>query len=416
MLKSSRYILILISIVSMSIVFPKLYWLVMEKPEGHTIFFYSIMENEFVLSQRENGKTDYQTAGGKKLSRKEYFQSLPFLYFRNLVTDGTMPDSIEGIAMDPHEINMTNFNAKLFPYDIDKPDYGLYPLFESNNGINSPTLPDDFFRFTSHSIEFITAENNALNPEKSEKFTKELNNHYFTYPPKIVAGNTSLRKSVDDGYFIVDALDHLFNLKMVDGEPKVTVIRLPKDFKIKHIECVELRSQEFLAIVLSQENKLYLLMSVGYLLEELPIENFHPKVDLLRMQGDMFHKTISISGPSYTKVTVINNDYELVDYIDEYWTEPKSSFKGRLARTLFPFQINTSGSKQGLKRLKMTEPYFLVIFVNILFSLLYFLTVRKRIAKIGSHKLYVRLDVLLILFFGLFAFLACMALKPSADA
>lgn len=415
MLNTSRYILIFLTIVSLSILFPKLYWLIVDKPESHTIFFYSITEKEFVLSNRVDGKTEYQTASGKEISRKEYFQSLPLMYFRNLVTDGTMPDSIKGIKMDPHEINMTNLNVKLFPYNIDRPDYGLYPLFESNTGIDSPTLPDDFFRFSNYGLEFIDAKSNQIMEEKSRVFTEALQKHYFTFPPKIIAGNTSLRKSVDEGYFIVDALDHFFNLKMTNGKPEVTVIRLPRNFYIKHIECVEVRSGEFLAILVTRDNKLHLLMSAGYFTEELPITNYNPEVDLLRIHGDMFHKTIVISGPSYTKATTINTDYELVDTISESWTPIQKTAKGKWARTMFPVQLSATNSSVGFKHLQIIPPTLITFLVNLVFVLLYLYIQKNSNNKKGIKPAIGTTDSILILMFGIFAFIACNLIKQNQN-
>lgn len=387
----------------------------MEKRESHTIFFYSVEEEEFVLSNRKNGKTVYKTASGKPLSRKEYFQSLPFMYFRNLVTDGTMPDSINGIKMDPHEINMTNLNVKLFPYNMDEPDYGLYPLFESNNGINSPTLPDDYFRFTTYGIEFIDSETNQLMGDKSNKYTKALLRKYFSFPPKIVAGNTSVRKSVDEGYFIVDAQDHLFNLKMTNGEPDVTVIRLPRGFYIKHIECVEVRSGEFLAIIIAQDNKINLLMSAGYFPQELPVSNYNPKTDLLRINGDMFHKTIVVSGPSYTNVTAINRDYEKVDSINETWTPLNKTKKGKWARAILPFQLSASKNSQGSKQLQLIGPYFVSFLGNLLFLLFFMVIQFKKKHKQPPNNITIIAEGIFILCFGLYAFIACTMLKPNKN-
>lgn len=412
-LKISRYILIFISIVSMSILFPKLYWLILETPESHTKFFYSCIENDFILSKRTDKKTNYKTAKGKVLSKTEYYQALPFLFFRNLVSEGIMPDSIYGVKMDPHEITMTNFNAKLFEYNIDKPDYGLYPMFESNNGISNPLLPDDFFRFTNHQIEFIVANSNKKDEHKSALFTKALNDKYFTFPPKIVAGNTSVRKGVDEGYFIVDALNHLFNVKMTNGKPEVTIIALPRNFLIKHIECVEIRSREFLAIVVSEQDRLYLLMSVGNLLEELPVDAYNPKVDKLRIHGDMFHKTISIIGPSYSQNTVIDTDYQLVDYIEETWLERKDTKMGRFARTIFPFELRSPKQKQGFKRLQMEGPIWVTFILNFILASLYFFLIRKRFRTSKRHPKLETLDTLLILIFGIYGFVACTIIKPQ---
>lgn len=410
-LKISRYILIFISIISMSIFFPKLYWLILETPESHTKFFYSCVENDFVLSKHMDKKTHYKTSKGKTLSKTEYYQALPFLFFRNLVSEGIMPDSIKGVKMDPHEITMTNFNAKLFEYDIDAPDYGLYPLFESNNGISNPLLPEDFFRFSKHHIEFIIAETNKPDVMKSRKFTEALSSKYFMFPPKVIAGNTSVRKSVDEGYFIVDALNHFFNLKMTNGEPVVTIIPLPKEVVIKHIQCVEMRSREFLAIIVSEQDRLYLLMSAGYLLEELPVDKYNPKVDNLRIQGDMFYKTISIIGPSYSRNTVIDTDYELVDYIEENWVERKNTKKGRFARSIFPFELRSSKSKQGYKRLHIVAPTRMAFNINFLLASIFFIfNWKKRRLKHSSHPLKM-VETLLIFLFGMYGLIACTVLK-----
>ncbi len=407
----SRYLLIALSMVAMAILFQQLYWLVMQQRESHTKFFYSIVENDFMCTNASNGKTWYTSSDGSALSQKEYFKALPFMYYRKLVTDGEMPDTLKGVEMDLHNINMTNVNLKLFPEDIDRPDYGLYPLYESDLGVSKPTLPEDFCRFTSYGIEFIDTESNRINPEKSSRFTQALQAQYFTFPPKLVAVNTSIRKVSDDGMFVVDANHHFYNLKMKDGQPEVTLIRLPRDLRIKHVECVEVRSKEFVAIVVSEDHRLFLLLSIDFFPQELPVKGYNPAYDLLRINGDMFQKTVVLNGPSYTRAIAMDEDYELLDSIGETWLPVEKTTKGRWARIIFPFQLALGKNAVGYKRIVFTgsSPWAWVL--NLVLALLFIVL---RGTKKTSAALRIKtnaLSIVLVCIFGVYGFLACLALK-----
>ena len=108
---------------------------------------------------------------------------------------------------------------------------GLYPLFESESDRVNLELPPDFFRI-NNSIEFITASTNDINLEKSKLFNQVFINKGFSFPAKIIAGIPTTRKSIDEGYFIVDNTNKLFHLKMTKGQPYFEYIQTPDNIVI----------------------------------------------------------------------------------------------------------------------------------------------------------------------------------------
>ena len=408
----SRYLLMLISVLTLSTFLPKFYWLLFDKAQDKPFIQYSCVKNDFIYRFKNEDNSIYITRKGDTISDEEYQKSLPFLYFRILYQNGTMPDSILGVKMDPHDINMTNFTFRFGNSEFNQPTYGLFPLFESENSDKENNLPTDFFRFSEKRIEFIDCNKNKIIEEKSERFTKELKNKYFEFPPKIVNGNTSLNKKNDDGYFIVDAHDHFFNLKMMNGEPLVTIIKIPRNLLIKSIHCVELRSREFSTLLISQNNEIYILLNEGLDAEILPITNFNTATDNLPFFGNMFLTNITVIGPTSIRSTIMDRDYSLVDYTEYNWTARQYQTLGKIASFLFPFEVNISETTRSFATLTIRKPHYYGLLFNAFLALLCALYFMHNFGfKNTVKKPEYILDVSLILAFGIFIFPACVLLR-----
>ncbi len=166
------------------------------------------------------------------------------MYTRQLLISKTMPDSINGIELDMHLININNSTFRLRPVDTDSPKPGLYPLFESQSGRANLELPNDFFRITWR-MEFVDAETNRVLEDKSRIFRQCFYKRGFQFPAKSSNGLPTTRKSCDEGYLVVDAANQLFHIKMKKGEPFVKKVDLPDGFKVQTHQLCRFPEQEF---------------------------------------------------------------------------------------------------------------------------------------------------------------------------
>ncbi len=339
MVKLSRYILVLIGIMAASIAIPQIYWTIFREAPSVPNVVYSRVLDEFMMVAREDGVLVRKDEHGNIYSRDEFEAKLPLLFFRQLFATGDMPDTIKGRHMDHAELSTYSSNFTLRPVDMNTPEPVLLPLLEAQSGRVSLALPEDFFRLSDR-IEFIVAETNRVDREKSDKFNEALIREGFAFPARLTGGLPTDRKNEEEGYFIKDNNGDLFHLMMIRGEPYVARIDIPAQMEIVHIECVDIATREYYAFLFSEGNEIYLLMQDGYQLQKLPADGYDPKNHRLRVREDVLHKTISIIGDDHLQVTVVDDKYEVVDTYSHQWDPLHLQADHILFGWLFPFQLN----------------------------------------------------------------------------
>ena len=93
--KLSRYAIVILATISLSIFLPNLYWMVFDKPNRLPQIYYSPIIKDFLFTKTINGNTEYWDKQGNTYSRKDYEALLPFNYYYNLDKWGVLPDSID---------------------------------------------------------------------------------------------------------------------------------------------------------------------------------------------------------------------------------------------------------------------------------------------------------------------------------
>jgi hypothetical protein len=195
MVRISRYILILTAVIAAATALPNLYWTIIEKPVKAPMIRYSCTDKTFMIFR--SGTTILrQDSKGNSYSRDEYERKLPMLYYVQLASTGKMPDSINGVELDMHTIRKASSNYWFQPKNMDGPQSGLYPLFESESGRVNLEMPNDFFRMKDR-LEFIDPKTNKVLKEKSTLFSSTLEKRGFTFPARIIAGIPTVKKSCD---------------------------------------------------------------------------------------------------------------------------------------------------------------------------------------------------------------------------
>ena len=386
MVKLSRYFLVLVAIIVFCYSNPKLYWMAFAEPIRVPFVMYSCIENDFLIQYSDN-EIKWKDTKGNQYTREEYEERLPLLYTRQLLISGTMYDTINGVAMDMHEINANRSTFRSRPKDLFTPEPGLYPLFESESGRANLEMPKDFFRITWR-MEFIDAESNQVLEDKSQMFSAVLYNRGFLFPAKKISGLPTIRKSCDEGYLVTDSKDQLFHIKMVEGKPYVKKIDLPEGLVFKYIHCVDLKNKRYYAYLFSDKNELYILTQDDYLLKKLPVDGLLPEKEEVRIYGDLFNFNIINTGDGYIRSQVLDYDFNKVDEYKETWLVPEERIEGKIAQALFPAQISMSNKNSSFVNfyLKFTRSISWVI-LSLFLIAIQFMVIRKRDEQLKNHIL-----------------------------
>lgn len=398
MIKFSRYLLVATAILVGSIVLPALYWTIFEKVPRSPSLFYSCITDDFIIVEGALKRSP----AGKEYNTEEYEEVMPLMFFRQLMADGRMPDSIRGVAVEAPSINRAASYYRYTPKKIFAAVPDLWPMLESESGKVTLTMPDDYFRI-GRRMEFIVARTNKINEDKSRLFTEALAANGFVFPAGIIAGIPTTRKSVDEGYFITDRNGSLFHVKMVEGEPYIIKIEIPENFDIVYIEAVDLKSREYYCHVFTRDQGIYLLMDEVYELQRLPIDGFNPYVHSLRLNADLFNKCITIYGENWFEAIAIDDMYQVVNNYGEEWEGLFERTDGRIFASVFPFEVRMKDKNSALISFSFRfSPYFRWIIINFMAVILAMIFTLRRKKTLKSNIL----DFIIVFITGIYGLIA----------
>jgi len=401
MVKLSRYFLVIIAIIGFGIALPKLYWVAFAEPIRSPFIQYSCIDNDFMLLRSEDGVVRCNSKGDV-FTREEYENKLPLMYTRQLLMNNTMPDSINGVEMDMHDISMNRSTFRVRPKEIHAPQPTLFPLFESQSGRANLEMPNDFFRITWR-MEFIDAKSNKVDEEKSRMFSAVLYKRGFKFPAKSINGIPTTRKSCDEGYLVLDSEDQLFHIKLVKGKPYVEKAELPTGLKFRSINCVDFKDKFYYAYLFSTDNHVYILTQYDYQLVKLDVENINPEENEIRIYGDLFNYNVISTGEGKITSQVMDKDYKKVNEYKETWPVRDERTEGKVAQFLFPAQLKMTDSNSSFVRFFFdANNSFNWIILSMLLLAAQFMIIRKRKENIKNQLV----DFGIIAITGLFGFIA----------
>jgi len=402
MVKISRYVLVIIAVIGLAIALPKLYWITFAKPIKVPYVQYSAVDHDFLILRSTDDGVVRSNTSGKVFTREEYEIKLPFVYVRQLLMNQTLPDSLNGVEMDPHQISKYRSSFRLRPDAIHTPLPSLFPMFESQSGRVNLEMPEDYFRITWR-IEFINAENNKVDEEKSRMFSAVLYNKGFKFPAKSINGIPTTLKSCDEGYMIIDSADQLFHLKMIKGKPFVRKVDLPDGLKLKSVQCVDNSDKLFYAYLFSEDNQVYALTQYDYILERFPIEDVDPDQYEIRIYGDLLNYNILVQGDGFVRSYVFDRELHLENEYAEEWPVRTERKEGKVAAALFPAELSMTNSKSNYINFYFSPSNsFYWIIISVLFAIAQIFIIRKRKEKLQNQLL----DIIVICITGIFGFLA----------
>lgn len=274
---------------------------------------------------------------GKTYAKNEIDSMLPTLYFRQLIADSRMPDSLKGLPMTPKDIQMGNFMFRTSPSDLNNRPVGLYSLMESMSGRVDLEMPSDVFRITGRGIEFIDMATNTVDKEKSHLFTEAMVKKGFAFPAVEINGNPTTRKEYDNGYLLIDSQGRVFRLMMVKGRPFVRDTGIDPALGMRHAFVTEFRSKRYFGLLTGANHDLYAL-DKDYNLTKLPVGHFDPETESLMIIANMFNWTIRIDGDNEVRWYGIHSDDHSL--IRDRRMEFAPGTAQKIAEYIFPFSLS----------------------------------------------------------------------------
>jgi len=412
LIKLSRTLLLIIIVVVAAHYLPKLYWMKFEKNIKTPFITYSPIIKDFILTAHSATDVSFdlkwKDTKGNFYDREDNDSLLPFMNYRQLAALNKMPDSIDGIRISLESVRLNNFNFILHSYTINSKTIPLYQLYESKSGRLKLEAPQDFFRIDDK-MEFIESEPNKINEEKTKLFTQALVSNNFKFPAKIIAGNPTTKKPFDEGYFVLDSGNKLFHIKMVKGQPFCVNTNVPADLNIAHISALEMNLKEFYAYIITEKNEIFLLSYDNYKLIQLPVKNYDRNKNTVLIFGDLFYRTISITGGNKVEVFVTDRKYKLLDYYKETYLGNDESTYGNVAAYIFPFTINFEDDNTSWMDFYIKFSDIRVFPVTLLSLLITLFMIKRR--KQSLSESYI--DFVVVLLSGIFGLIAIAVIKNT---
>ncbi|MDR3668538.1 MAG: DUF4857 domain-containing protein [Ignavibacteriaceae bacterium] len=406
LIKISRIVCLLLIVFVASIYIPKYYWLKFEKNIRRPMVYYSPVNHEFLISKLAGKEMFYVDRKGNKYDRDQFENLTPLLNYRQLISVGKLPDSLNGVALNIESIRLNNIMLRVTTDEIDVKPIQLFPLFESRSGRVRLEMPDDYFRITDR-FEFLDCQTNSINQDKTNLFTDALSKEKFSFPAKMISGNPNYKKPFDEGYFVLDSKNKLYHIKMVKGKPLCVFTNIPDSLDIVYMNINETPLREFYGFLFTKQGEAYLISYDNYKLIKLPLDNFDMQKENFSVIGDMFYRTISLTSAKSIRTIVTDRNYRVVDRYEDFWPGNYEMPAGAVAATIFPFALRLGDASSSFSNFYFRFSGIQSLLISIVLTILTYLILRNR--KISFKKGW--FDLIIVLCTGIFGFIAVLLVK-----
>ncbi|RIJ49880.1 DUF4857 domain-containing protein [Maribellus luteus] len=405
--KLSRYLLVLIGILTLAYSIPILYNTLFDKRINTPQILYSALNDDFYIRRHDDKKVlNPVDTKGKEYTQTQMLEQCPMFYAPSLHQSGLLPDSIDGVKIDIETWHKHFIMYGFLPQSLMNPsdEYRLFPLYEATEKI---TLPGDLCRINKR-VEFVNTQSNKVNEEKSGLFTDAFEKEGFVFPAKIMAGNSSHNKNRVDGWFITDQRGDLFHLKMEKGQPLLKRIALPEDFKIKYMQYLEVQNEKLYCFIITEDNRLNILYAKDYEIVELPIYDYIPEEHSIYIMGNMLFYMFQVNTENSVAAYAVDHDHNIMDsYYEEF--KPKSEMlMGKAFHFIFPFTLKLTHPRSDIRYTNYVKfnfegfKTFNWIYLNLLLLVITYLLIRKRKLRLKNNMV----DLLIVAATGIFGFIA----------
>ena len=307
---------------------------------GHDPFMYcSAILKKLCFVDFKDKEYPLRDKQGQAYPAVHYDSLMPLLNYRQLLSEGKLPDSLNGQELTPQLIRLKSVSYRYNPAQhFQTPVSELYLLYEAMPKRVGLKLPEDAFRMKEQ-IEFIDAGSNRVDREKSEIFQRELVKKGFAFPARQVWGNPNPRKPYDEGYFCLDDKGQLFHLKMVNGRPFVKNTGAGDSLQIAYFSMQEVADKRYYGYLFDSEGQVYLLEDGDgqYLLRRLEIDPLNLEQDKMTILGNLMFWTVTVRRPDRTDYYALET--ETLQRIDEYRLLREPVLWDKVKQWLFPWYL-----------------------------------------------------------------------------
>ena len=392
-------------------VLPSLVKKMTDGAKNYPFVYYSSMLKELCVINFANNHESFSDIKGNVYPRSQYDSILPLLNFRQLMMNGTLPDTLEGQAIEPKTIRMKQLVYRFSPSKLNAPQPQMGVLLEAMPKRLNLSLPGDYFRMDDK-ITFIDAFTNEVNAEKSERFTKELKCKGFSFPVQHYWGNPTTRKPYEEGYFCLDSKGQLFHLKMVNGRPFVKDTGLGNDLDIRWFTMHEVSDKRFYGYLFGNNGELGIVESTpegGYYFRRMDIPSIDIKKDDISIMGNMLYWTVRVTHEDSADFYGVKAS--TLEQVSSYHLERTLSLWDQLSEWLFVSSVSPTSDNNAYVSLYFTPISWKAFLLNAIIAFI-FLVGNKKIISL-RRKGCLTAYLLLTGFIGL---LAWLMLAPSEEA
>lgn len=337
--KQYTYYLILIFITLIGLwVIPSFVKKATYSPDNYPFVYYSSILKELGFVDYKNKEMPLSDQQGNRYTASQFDSLMPLLNYRQLMSDGRLPDSIDGYEITAPLLRSKQVVFRYAPKERHTPDKGLYFLFETMPKRVGLVMPEDVFRL-KNSIEFVDAETNTVNRAKSDLFAKSLDKAGYTFPSQWAIGNPNPRKAYDEGYFSMDAKGGLYHIKMVNNRPYIRNTRVSEQVDVAWFSIYEAADKRFYGFLFDKQGGVYIVESQEgqYALRKLAIDPVDLEKDQVMVMGNLLYWTVSVTTLHSRKYYGLETS--TLEKVAEYTVRREENKWDKTAKWLFPYYL-----------------------------------------------------------------------------
>ena len=406
-IKSLFGILVVLTTILSWWVVPSLVKKMTDTANSYPLVYYSSILKELCIIDFRDSKDSFFDIKGNEYPRTAYDSLLPMLNFRQLMMNGTLPDTLEGQAIEPKTLRMKQVMFRFRPTKIYAPQPAMGVLLEAMPKRMNLVLPGDYFRMDSE-ITFIDSETNQVNEKKSARFTAELKRKGFTFPVKHYWGNPTTRKPYEEGYFCLDSKGEFFHLKMVNGRPFVKNTGISKDIDVEWFAMQEVSDKRFYGFLFGTKGEVGILESTDdgdYRFVKMDIRPFDLQKDQLTVMGNMLYWTVNVTDDKGCDSYGL--EVQTLKSLSTYHQPKTLTLWDDLSEWLFLCRVSPDSPENAYVSLYWADLSVKALILNVILALLSFVFLQKSLPLHGRAWTAVYL-----LIAGLPGLLALLVLPP----
>lgn len=120
--------------------------------KSYPLLYYSARLKELCILDFREMKDAFKDIHGNVYPRTQYDSLLPLMNYRQLAMNGTLPDSLDGHALDVKVLRTKQVMFRFRPVDVFSPLPEMGVLLEAMPKRGKLTLPGDYFRMDAEGI------------------------------------------------------------------------------------------------------------------------------------------------------------------------------------------------------------------------------------------------------------------------